>query len=74
MLQEWLDDSKSGAAFLSHSSLFLLAGSTFLKSHMPKERTPSAGRNNIISATFMGGMLISLSEDDSIIFFFKQGR
>ena len=67
--QEWLDDSKYGTAFLSHSSLFLLAGTTFLKSHMPKERKPRAGRNNIISATFVSGMLISLSEDDSINIF-----
>ena len=69
MPQEWLDVSKSGTAFLSHSSLFLLAGSTFLKSHMPKERTPSAGRNNITSVTFMRCKLISLSEDESITIF-----
>ena len=67
--QEWLDDSRYGTAFLSHSSLFLLAGSTFLKSHMPKERTPSVGRNHIISATFVSGMMISLSKDDSINIF-----
>ena len=69
MPQEWLDDSKYGRALLSNNSLFLLAGSTLLKSRMPKERTPSAGRNNIVSATFVSGMMISLSENDSINIF-----
>ena len=67
--QEWLDDSNYGIEFLSQNSLFLIAGNICSKSSMPKERSP--GRNSIISATFVSGTLISLSEDDIVNVFVK---
>ena len=71
--QEWLDDRKYGTAFLSHNSLYLLDGKNILKSHIPTERIHSVGRKTIISATFVSGMLISISEDNSVNVFATHG-